>query len=83
MEDHGKSLEELGNRIRRLRTKLGFSQENFAAFAGIDRSYMGAIERGKRNITFYVLCQISSALNCDAAKLTKGLPLKENPDPPA
>lgn len=76
MEDHEKSLEELGNRIRRLRTKQGFSQENFAAHAGIDRSYMGAIERGQRNITFYVLCQISSALKCDVARLTKGLPLK-------
>lgn len=37
---------------------------------------MGAIERGQRNITFFVLCQISAALDCDVSKLTKGLPLR-------
>ncbi len=75
MEDHAESLKELGKRIRKLRAKKGFSQEDFAAHAGIDRSYMGGIERGQRNITFYVLCQIATALECDVAKLTEGLPL--------
>lgn len=55
MEDHAESLTELGKRIARLRTAKGFSQESFAAHAGIDRSYMGGIERGQRNITFFVL----------------------------
>lgn len=76
MDDYSQSLEELGKRIRQLRAKKGFSQENFAAHAGLDRSYMGAIERGQRNITFFVLCQISAALDCDVSKLTKGLPLR-------
>lgn len=76
MEDHAASLAELGDRIRHLRSKQGFSQEDFAAHAGLDRSYMGAIERGQRNITFFVLCQIAAALKCDVGKLTRGLPLK-------
>jgi len=75
MDDHADSLRELGKRIAALRAKQGFFQESFAAHAGIDRSYMGGIERGQRNITFYVLCQIAAALRCDAAKLTRGLPL--------
>ena len=74
MEDHADSLRELGKRIALMRRKQGFSQESFAAHAGMDRSYMGGIERGKRNITFYVLCQIATALQCDVAKLTRGLP---------
>jgi transcriptional regulator with XRE-family HTH domain len=68
-------LEELGTRIRKLRAKQGFSQEDFV----IDRSYMGGIECGQRNITFFVLCQIAAALECDVAKLTRGLPLPHSP----
>jgi transcriptional regulator with XRE-family HTH domain len=76
MNDHAESLEELGRRIRAMRVAKGFSQEAFAAHAGIDRSYMGGIERGQRNITFLVMCQIAAALKCDVARLGKGLPLK-------
>lgn len=79
MEDHAESLQELGKRIRQRRAELGFSQEDFAAHAGIDRSYMGGIERGQRNITFYVLCQIAAALECDVAKLARGLLLPQSP----
>lgn len=74
MEDHSASLKELGRRIQTMRAAKGYSQESFAAYAGIDRSYMGGIERGQRNITFYVMCQIAAALNCDVARLTRGLP---------
>lgn len=77
MENHARSLKELGKRIRLLRVEQGFSQEDFAAHAAIDRSYMGGIERGLRNVTFYLLCQIAQALQCDVAELTKGLPLKK------
>jgi DNA-binding XRE family transcriptional regulator len=39
------SLIKLGNRIRELRKDRGFSQEAFAAEVGLDRTYMGSIER--------------------------------------
>jgi len=67
-------LTELGNRIRQKRNAIGWTQERLADEAELDRSYVGGIERGERNITFSVLCQICSALRCDVASLTKGLP---------
>lgn len=67
-------LEELGVRIRARRKDLGWTQEELAANAGLDRSYVGGIERGERNITFTVLCEIASSLRWDIAKLTVGLP---------
>ena len=69
------NLKELGNRIRERRKLRGWTQEVFADEAQIDRSYVGGIERGERNITFTVLCQLCAALKCDVADLTKGLPL--------
>ncbi|NVJ47880.1 MAG: helix-turn-helix transcriptional regulator [Cytophagia bacterium] len=56
-------LKAFGQRVRELRKERGYSQENFAALAGVDRSYMGQIERGEKNITLAKLFQISDALN--------------------
>lgn len=64
----------LGERIREARKSLGWTQEDLADNAGIDRSYIGGVERGERNLTFKVLCQICQALDCDVASLTKGIP---------
>jgi transcriptional regulator with XRE-family HTH domain len=67
-------LEVLGRRIREERKVLGWTQEELADNAGIDRSYIGGVERGERNLTFRVLCQICLALRCDVAALTNGIP---------
>ena len=56
------------------RKTLGWTQEELADAAKIDRSYIGGVERGERNLTFTVLCQICTALSCDVAKLTHNLP---------
>jgi len=68
-------LHELGKRIRALRRELGWSQERLAHEAKMDRSYMGMIERGEKNITLTKLCQISLALGCDIPTLTVDMPL--------
>ena len=68
------SLRELGARVQRERKKLGLSQEEFAFRAELDRSYVGGIERGERNITFETLCRLARALGTDIGALTKGLP---------
>lgn len=68
-------LKELGKRIRQRRKGFGWSQEEFALVAGIDRSYVGGVERGQRNMTFTVLCRLCEALRCDVAALTYNLPL--------
>jgi transcriptional regulator with XRE-family HTH domain len=64
----------LGQRIREYRKSLGWTQEQLADNAAIDRSYIGGVERGERNLTFTVLCQICGALGCDVASLTQGIP---------
>jgi transcriptional regulator with XRE-family HTH domain len=68
------SLTTLGQRVRNRREARGWTQEEFAYEAGIDRSYVGGIERGERNVTFFILCRLCGALGCDIAALTKGLP---------
>lgn len=67
-------LETLGLRIRERRKSIGWTQEELADNADIDRSYIGGVERGERNLTFNILCQICRALDCDVASLTKGIP---------
>jgi transcriptional regulator with XRE-family HTH domain len=42
--------------------------------AGIDRSYLGGVERGERNVTFTVLCRLAVALKCDIGALANGIP---------
>jgi|HubBroStandDraft_6_1064221.scaffolds.fasta_scaffold1102034_2 DNA-binding XRE family transcriptional regulator len=64
----------LGHRIRRARELLGLSQAGFALKCGLDRSYLGGVERGDRNLTFGVLCAICEALSCDIAAVTKDIP---------
>jgi transcriptional regulator with XRE-family HTH domain len=51
-----------GERIRTIRKEKGLSQEALAALADIDRSYMGHIERGEKNITLTKIHQIAKAL---------------------
>jgi transcriptional regulator with XRE-family HTH domain len=52
----------LGSVIRRLRTERGISQEGLAAISGIDRTFMGEIERGEANPSFDVLQRIAAGL---------------------
>lgn len=49
-----KELVSLGKAVRELRLEKGWSQEAFADFAGIDRSYIGGIERGEHNLAVTV-----------------------------
>lgn len=67
-------LKTLGTRIRQKRSELGWTQEELADQAKIDRSYIGGVERGERNLTFTVLCKICAALKCDVAAITFKLP---------
>ena len=65
--DH--QLEAVGRQIRKLREDNGLSQEEFAAKAGLDRAYYGAVERGKRNLSTRNLIKIAAALNVDVGAL--------------
>jgi transcriptional regulator with XRE-family HTH domain len=69
-----KDLVAVGARIKQLRTDRGWSQEELGSRAGLDRSDVSVVERGGRNISFVLLCQICRALECDIATITHGIP---------
>ena len=58
-----------GKRIREVRKTKEISQERLAEMAGIDRSYMGNIERGEKNITLKKAYEVCDALEVDIKDL--------------
>ncbi len=58
-----------GKRVREMRKSKGISQERLAEMAGIDRSYMGNIERGEKNITLKKAYEICDALEIEIQNL--------------
>jgi transcriptional regulator with XRE-family HTH domain len=61
-QDGGDALKALGKAVRDGRKAAGLSQEAFADAAGIDRSHIGRIERGERNVTLLNVIRIAKAL---------------------
>jgi len=61
-----------GKRVREMRKSKGISQERLAEMAGIDRSYMGNIERGEKNITLKKAYEICDALDVEIRDLVQG-----------
>ena len=59
----------VGTHIRALRQAKGFSQEEFAAVAGLDRAYYGGIERGERNVSVRNLVRIAVTLGVEVGEL--------------
>ena len=53
----------LGGAVRARRTELGLSQEKLAGASGLDRSFVGQIDRGERNVTIPTLLRIALALD--------------------
>lgn len=58
-----------GNKLRVVRVSKGIQQEKLAWIAGIDRSYVGKIERGETKITLEKAYMLARALECDIAEL--------------
>ncbi len=69
MKKRHPALVKLGQRIRELRSAQGYSQEEFAAICDLDRTYMGGIERGERNIATLNLIRIAKALKAEVGEL--------------
>jgi transcriptional regulator with XRE-family HTH domain len=59
----------LGKNVRRLRQQKGLTQEKLAFEAEIDLTYMGGIERGKRNPSLLVMARIADALSVSLPRL--------------
>lgn len=63
------ALIKIGHRIRELRKERGYSQEVFAYEVGLDRTYMGGVERGERNIATLNLIRIAKILKVEVGDL--------------
>jgi transcriptional regulator with XRE-family HTH domain len=66
-------LGRFGIRVRQRREAKGLSQEAFAAAAGLDRTYISGIERGKRNVSLRNIDVIAKAFGTSISELTRGL----------
>lgn len=58
-----------GQRVRALRNTRGWSQEQLAYEVGLDRSYVGGVERGERNISLENIAKLAAALDVSLASL--------------
>lgn len=58
-----------GRTVRRLREAKGLSQEKLAELAGIHRTYIGDVERGKRNIALINMTRLAEALGVSLGRL--------------
>ena len=66
-------LENFGKRVRMLREKGDWSQEEFAQECDLDRSYFGAVERGKRNLSLKNIERIAIAFDISVSELLEGI----------
>jgi transcriptional regulator with XRE-family HTH domain len=64
-------LSNFGKAIRSLRSDIGISQEALANLAGLDRSYMGGIERGEHNLSLANIKRIADALEVPISSVMK------------
>jgi transcriptional regulator with XRE-family HTH domain len=62
-----------GRAVRQQRTRLGVSQEAFADLCELDRTYIGGIERGERNVALVNIQKIARALKISISELFRGL----------
>jgi transcriptional regulator with XRE-family HTH domain len=62
-------LETVGNNIKSIRTERSLSQEKLAVLTGLHRTYIGAVERGEKNISTKNIEKIAKALAIEPFKL--------------
>jgi len=67
-------LKVIGSNIRHYRKTLDMSQEKLAENAGLHRTYIGAVERGERNISAINIAKIAEALGVESYVLMRKEP---------
>jgi transcriptional regulator with XRE-family HTH domain len=65
-----------GNRLREVREKAGISQEKLAELAGLHRTYVSSVERGKRNISLQNIERLAAALGVSMKELMPAMKAK-------
>jgi len=66
-------LQAFGDRIRELRKEAGWSQEELADEAELDRTYVGGIERGERNLALRNILKIAQTFGLTMSELLDGV----------
>ena len=61
--------QEFGIRVRKLRKDIGWSQEEFTDECGLHRTYIGAIERGERNVSLNNIHAIAKTMKISVKNL--------------
>ena len=62
-----------GKALRQRRNKLGVSQEAFADMCELDRTYIGGIERGERNVALVNIEKLAKTLRISISELFRGV----------
>jgi len=62
-----------GKALRQRRNKLGVSQEAFADMCELDRTYIGGIERGERNVALVNIEKLAKTLRISVSELFRGV----------
>lgn len=67
MDSQDEIQKTFGSRLRLIRERRGISQEKLALACGLDRTYVSAVDRGKRNLTLVNIYRLAEALEVDAS----------------
>ena len=62
-----------GRTIRSFRQKAGYSQESLAELSGLHRTYVGAVERGDRNVSLLNIVALAQALDVSVSSTLQGI----------
>lgn len=76
-EPISQATREFGRRVRARREQLGYSQERLAQECGLHWTFVGQVERGRRNLSLHNVLKLAAGLGIDPAVLVEGL------EPPA
>ncbi len=71
------AIREFGRRVRERREAAGLTQAAFAEKAGMDRLYLGRLERGAQNPTLLLVARIAVELEVSMAALMDGIAVDE------
>jgi transcriptional regulator with XRE-family HTH domain len=67
----GELQQRLGHNLRRIRLERGYSQEACADFLQMHRTYVGAVERGERNLTLQSIERMAALLRVEPLELLR------------
>lgn len=70
---HSPATEAFGARVRARRQALGKSQEKLAQDSGLHWTFVGQVERGRRNLSLMNILKLAEGLEIDPGELVAGL----------